>query len=290
MKHWISASLATLRDSLSPTPHELNELDWKVRCSDNKERLAEHLMAFANYPGGGTLVVGVTNDGRVLGVTEQECSDAVNTIANLGRHAVEPPIAIDHAQVEFEGTNVLLIHVPEQRSKPCYRRGKGLEETWVRSGGTTRKASRQEVGGLMLNSSVPRWEELRASQLLPLSETLALLDLETIARLLGRPLPSTEEELAGWITAEGLATKEGNGFYVTNFGAVAAAKRFDDFPELERKRIRLIRYRGRNKVDTIDEIAGQKGYAVGFELLIQHLGRVLPHSEVIQRKRLAMPS
>jgi ATP-dependent DNA helicase RecG len=283
MKFWITSALDALKDSLQPTPHELNELDWKVRRSDKKDRLAEHLMAFANHPGGGTLVFGINDAGMAVGFGEEESSETVNTLANLGRHGVEPPIAIDHAQCDLDGKTLLLVHVPEQRSKPCHRRGKSLEETWIRSGGTTRKASRQEVGGLMLNSSVPRWEELRASPLLKLSEAAALLDLETIARLLNRPLPATDKELGDWLVAEGLACKDGEGFYVTNFGAVAAAKRFEDFADLDRKRIRLIRYRGKNKVDTIDEIAGQKGYAVGFEMLIQHLGRVLPHSEVIQQ-------
>lgn len=41
--------LNSLEQSLSPVPHEVNEMDWKVSLSEHKERLAEHLMAFANY-------------------------------------------------------------------------------------------------------------------------------------------------------------------------------------------------------------------------------------------------
>ena len=55
------------------------------------------------------------------------------------------------------------------------------------------------------------------------------------------------------------------------------------FQLLERKRIRVIRYRGTNKVETIDELQGQRGYASGFEGLIRYLKRLLPHSEVIQQ-------
>jgi len=76
---------------------------------------------------------------------------------------------------------------------------------------------------------------------------------------------------------------DGRGFYITNFGAIAAARRLDQFPALERKRIRVVRYRGTNKVDTIDELPGHRGYAIGFEGLVGHLNRVLPHSEVIQQ-------
>ena len=38
-----------------------------------------------------------------------------------------------------------------------------------------------------------------------------------------------------------------------------------------------------NKVETIDELLGQRGYASGFERLIGYLKRMLPHSEVIQQ-------
>ena len=283
-KHWVKDGLQALMESLGPLPHETNEIDWKVRLSDKRERLTEHLIAFANYPNGGYLAFGIGNsDGHVEPVDQETVAKIANTLANLGRDAVEPPLSIDHAVVDYQGTPILLVRIPEQRNKPTHRRGKSIEETWVRSGGTTRKASRQEVGALMLNSPAPRWEEQRASVLLSLDAAAASLDLDAIAKLLQRPLPAESEALAQWMVDEGILTPDGRGYYITNFGAVAAARRLDQFPSLERKRIRVVRYRGTNKVDTIDELAGQRGYAAGFEGLITYLKRVLPHSEVIQQ-------
>lgn len=283
-KHWIAGALLSLEESLSPVPHESNEIDWKVSLSDRKERLAEHLMAFANHPSGGCLAFGVGDaDGHLESIGQDAVATIANTLANLGRDAIEPPLVIDHAVVEFRGVPILLVRVPEQTNKPAHRRGKSIEEAWIRSGGTTRKASRQEVGGLMLNSSAPRWEELRASELLPIEAAIEKLDLDTIATLLQRPLPGELEVLAPWLVDEGILTPDGRGHYITNFGAVAAARKLEQFPSLERKRIRVIRYRGTNKVETIDELPGQRGYAVGFEGLIGYLKRVLPHSEVIRQ-------
>lgn len=283
IKHWIPIALNWLAQSLEPIPHELNELDWKAGLTGNKERLSEHLIAFANHPNGGFLTFGVQDDATFAGVEQSGVAQIVNTLANLGRDAVDPPVAIDHAVVDFHGVELLFIHVPEQRNKPVHRRGKSIEETWIRSGGTTRKASRQEIGSLMLNSQAPRWEELRASNLLVGADLLALLDLAVIANLLQRPLPIEESELLRWLADENMITPHGNGYYVTNFGAIAAARNLDQFDTLKRKRIRVIRYRGTNKVDTINEMMGQRGYAVGFEGLIGYLKRVLPHSEVIQQ-------
>ncbi|MDP2828235.1 MAG: ATP-binding protein [Sulfuricellaceae bacterium] len=283
-KHWIPVASAWLAQSLDPVPHELNELDWKATLSGNKERLTEHLIAFANYPNGGFLVFGIRDSDTVLvGVTRDEVANIVNTLANLGRDAIEPPLAIDHAIIDYRGASLLLVHVPEQGNKPAHKRGKSIEEAWIRSGGTTRKASRQEVGGLMLNSQAPRWENLRASNLLHVIDLKSLLDTTTIANLLQRPLPDDDDELLRWLSDENMITPDSNGYYITNLGAIAAARNLDHFDGLKRKRIRVIRYRGMNKVETIDEMMGQKGYAAGFEGLIGYLKRVLPHSEVIQQ-------
>ena len=163
-KIWAARAIECLRESLEPVPHELNELDWKLGLSAQKDRLTQHLIAFANYPNGGFLAYGIRDtDGVVEGIDKQRIDAALNTLANLGRDAIEPPLALDHAVIEYSGQAVLLIYVPEQNNKPVHKRGRPIDETWLRSGGTTRAASRQEVGGLMLNSTAPRWEELRAS-------------------------------------------------------------------------------------------------------------------------------
>ncbi|WP_079435231.1 ATP-binding protein [Zoogloea sp. LCSB751] len=283
-KHWIKQAVAYLHASREPVPHEINELDWKASLSENKERLAEHLIAFANHPNGGYLVFGVEDtDARLIGVDQQQVQEIITRLTNIGRDAVEPPLVLDHAIVDIDGAALLFVHIREQTNKPAHRRGKSIEDAWIRSGGSTRKASRNEIGSLMLHSQAPRWEELRASPLLPADEVIARLDLTTIAKLLQRPLPDDTTELMRWLVDESLIEPDGNGYYITNFGGIAAARELQSFDSLSRKGIRVIRYKGTNKVDTIDELLGHKGYAVGFEGLIGYLKRVLPHSEVIQQ-------
>ncbi|MEO5736364.1 MAG: RNA-binding domain-containing protein [Variovorax sp.] len=261
-KHWVTDALRCLDETLSPLPHELNEIDWKTQLSLHRDRLAEHLMAFGNHPNRGTLVFGINDNGLPVGVDADTVAQVTNTLANLGRDAMEPPLAIDHAVVTYQGVAVLLVHVREQPTKPVHRRGKSIEESWIRSGGTTRKASRQDVGGMLMNSTAPRWEELRASPLIDLAEVQRLLDLESIATLLQRPLAGDAENLSHWLVAEGITVVDSRGHYITNFGAVAAARNLGDFPDLERKRIRVIRYRGTNKVNTIDELPGRSEFEV----------------------------
>lgn len=283
-KHWIAQAVSWLRSSREPVPHEINELDWKLELSLNKDRLVEHLIAFANHPNGGYLVFGVADGGaQLVGVGQEETQDIITRLTNLGRDAVEPALVLDHAVVDVDGVPLLFVYIREQTNKPVHRRGKNIEEAWIRSGGSTRKAYRTEIGSLMLHSQAPRWEQLRASPLLSADEVTARLDLTTIAKLLQRPLPEEQGELMRWLTDESMVEPDGNGYYITNFGGISAARELADFDTLRRKCIRVIRYRGTNKVETIDEQLGHKGYAVGFEGLIGYLKRILPHSEVIQQ-------
>lgn len=282
-KPWIERSLAILDRSLAPVPTEPNELDWKSGLSPNKERLVEHLSAFANYADGGFMVFGVDNSTRqVLGVTQEDVERIVSQLTNLGREGLEPPVVIDHAVTSWESASLLLVRIPEQPIKPVHRRGKSIEHAWVRSGGTTRIASRQEIGAMLMNSRTPRWEELRASVRLPVSDLLNQIDIAAVCKLLERPSPTGSDDALRWLVDEKMAEIDGEGGYVTNFGAIAASRDLKQFDTLQRKRIRVIRYRGLNKVESIDELVGQKGYAVGFEGLIRYLKRILPHSEVIR--------
>lgn len=281
-KPWLEKAALILRHALARIPTEPNELDWKSGLSPQKHRLSEHLSAFANESGGGFLVFGIDSaTASICGVDPKQSQVIADQLANLGRDALEPPIVIDHAVVDWHGSNLLFVRIPEQRVKPVHLRGKGVEYAWIRSGGTTRKASRQEIGGLMLHSQTPRWENLRACARLSLDEAVEHLDVAAIARLLNRPLLKNAELLA-WMAEESLIELDGDGAYVTNFGAIAAAKDLRQFEPLDRKGVRVIRYRGLNKVETIDEQQGRKGYAIGLEGLIRQLKLVLPHSEVIR--------
>jgi len=282
-KRWLARAVAILRQNLSPVATEPNELDWKSGMSSIKKRLVEHLSAFANHSGGGFMAFGIDNStGTVVGATQQAVEATVGQLANLGRDALEPPIVIDHAAIDWNGVSLLVVHIPEQPVKPVHRRGKSIEHTWIRSGGTTRKASRQEIGAMLMNSRAPRWEELRASGRLALPDLVAQLDIEVTCKLLQRPMPADPDETLRWLVDERMVEPDADGGYLTHFGALAAARDLRPFDTLQRKRMRVIRYRGRNKVDTIDELVGQKGYAIGFEGLIAYLRRILPHSEVIR--------
>ena len=83
MNNWIHIATELLKQSLEPLPHEKNELDWKSSLSPKSQRLAQHLSAFSNLSGGGFLVFGVNDEGKVVGVKDSEQKQIVQRLGNI---------------------------------------------------------------------------------------------------------------------------------------------------------------------------------------------------------------
>jgi ATP-dependent DNA helicase RecG len=81
---------------------------------------------------------------------------------------------------------------------------------------------------------------------------------------------------------EGLIIKS-KGYSITKLGALLFAKQLKDFEAIERKSVRVIVYKGKNKVETEREQMGVRGYAIGFEGLVDWINSQLPANEEIGR-------
>lgn len=110
------------------------------------------------------------------------------------------------------------------------------------------------------------------------------LNVEPILKMLERPLPTSDAETMIWMAGENFVDRvPSGGGYVTNLGAVAAASKLEDFPDLSRKAVRIVVYDGPNKTMTKREKEGTKGYAISFQGIMSNVMSLLPQSEVIQQ-------
>jgi predicted HTH transcriptional regulator len=284
MKPWVSKGIELLAGSLEPPQQEPNEIDWKVALSSDSRRLSEHLCAFANYPGGGYLAFGIKSDASLKGLTTAEMERISGQIANLARDGVEPPLQLDHEGIDFDGTHILLVHIPEAPIKPVRRRGHAIDDTSIRSGGTTRRASRQEIAFMMLHSESPRWENLHASMLMSDEELLGALSIDPIFQMLDQPTPKSKKARLVWMEDSSFIMRNpSGGGYVTNLGAISAANNLQAFPSVANKSARVIVYEGLNKIKTRTDVEGRFGYAITFQNLLTFVCNILPKSEVIKQ-------
>ena len=159
MNDWQNKAILLLHKSLGTVPTELNELDWKSGLSNKSDRLAQHLSAFANYPGGGILVYGVNSDATLAAITKAEGDEIIQRLGNIARNNLNPPVSIEHAYQSFKGSELLFIHIPESGELPVHLRGSDLFDSYKRSAGQTVKMSRAEVKDLIAKSRGFSFEE-----------------------------------------------------------------------------------------------------------------------------------
>ena len=113
---------------------------------------------------------------------------------------------------------------------------------------------------------------------------MRLLGYPAYFELLKLPLPVNREEIIEALFEDGLIQScPAGGWDITNLGAILLAKRLTDFPSLSRKAIRVIQYRGKSRIETIKEQPNIKGYAAGFEGLVDYVNGLLPSNEIIEQ-------
>jgi len=282
MENWINTALQLLNRSLKPIPQELNEIDWKSGLSDKSERLAQHISAFANYPNGGYLAYGIGNNGSPKPLSKTEMDDIIQKLGNIARNNLAQPIGIEHAVEDFNGQTVLFIKIPEYHDKPVHLRGSDIYNSFKRSAGQTVKLSRQEVKQLIALSTGVDFESQIAQTNVHEDDVLKLIDFDSYFTLQEKRLPDTKLSILQTLAGEDLIKKSVQGWDVLNLGAILFSKDLQNFKWLKRKAVRVIVYKETSRINAIKEQEGGRGYASGFEGLVNYIMDQLPSNEVIE--------
>ncbi|RSK50213.1 AlbA family DNA-binding domain-containing protein [Hymenobacter rigui] len=104
---------------------EGERLEFKQRTT-HPTRIARTLSSLANTHGGRVLV-GVDDNGRVLGVRDVE--EELFQLRQAAQHYIDPPIRLRFEEVETEnGRTVLIVTVPESAEKP--HRAQIADDEW----------------------------------------------------------------------------------------------------------------------------------------------------------------
>jgi ATP-dependent DNA helicase RecG len=105
--------------------------------------LAKELVAFLNL-GGGAVLLGVEDDGRISGTTRKRLEEWV---VEACREKITPPIVPLFSWVRDAepGRDVLVVRVPAGPDKPYARLHNRRKTYYIRVGSTSREASREEL-------------------------------------------------------------------------------------------------------------------------------------------------
>lgn len=288
MSNWNNVALKALRRSLLPIPQELNEIDWKGGLSNNTDRLAQHICAFANNSGGGFLVFGISDDAKFEELDKETIEETTKKLGNIAKNNLAWSIQLEHEVLDYEGHSLLFVRIPEQQNKPIYMRGHNIYEAFIRSVGHTVKMSREQVHELLALSHGLTFEKRVARSAVSEETVLELLDYEKLYELIGKRVPQDKGRIMDQMCEFGMIERKDDRYDISNLGAILFARRLKDF-NLENKEILVRKYAGTNKLVMEIEYKMSEGYAVGFDALIDTVMR-FTSKEKIDVRRQAVPT
>lgn len=271
-------TLATLQRWLT-TPVETEHLEFKeAKQQFDTTKLLRYCVALANE-GGGHLVLGVSDKPprQVVG------SQAFATISDLNgikaRIVDKLHVRVDTFELMHPSGRVLVFEIP---SRPV---GQPLafDGAYLMRAGEDLVAMTPDQLKRIFAEAEQDWCLKPAMTGCDGDKVVQLLDTQSYFDLLNLPYPATRKAVLERLSGERLIEQSGAGWTITNLGALLFAKKLEIFDKLVRKAPRVIVYEGTNKLKTKSDKPGTKGYAVGFQGLVEYINGLVPSNEVIEQ-------
>ena len=257
------------------SPSETRKLEFKeAKTQFNNSKLFKYCVAIANE-GGGHLI---------LGVSDKMPRQVVGTAAFNNPPGMESKIfttigfRVDIEEVAHPDGRVLVFDIPGRPIGTAYAY-EGIR--WMRIGEELTAMSDDRLRSIFAEGK-PEWLELAAKTDLSGQDVVELLDTQTYFELIGQPYPTNQEAVLARLSEERLIEQGPEGYRISNLAAVLLAKNLQSFETVYRKAARVVTYKNNSKLDTLSDVTGGRGYAVGFQGLVGHIMTQLPQNELIK--------
>lgn len=261
-------------------PAETEHLEFKeAKDQYDTTKLLRYCVALANERGG-HLVLGVTNKPprKVVGTKAFASLTDLNQIKARILQALH--FRIEAFELAHPDGRVLVFEIPSRPiGQPLEYEGSFL----MRSGESLVGMTPDQIRRI-LDEGRPDWFDQPAREGASADEVIALLDTQMFFDLFKQPYPTNREGVLEKMNGERLLTKKAEGWVITNLAAILLAKRLDAFsPALARKAQRVVIYEGIDKLVTREDKPGGRGYAVGFEGLVDFVHSAAPQNRFVEQ-------
>jgi ATP-dependent DNA helicase RecG len=279
--------LVSLVRELCKLPQETEWVEFKENKADPQE-IGEYLSALANSAAlcgkaFAYLVWGIENAShQIVGTTfsPSRTKEGNEELENWLLRLLAPKIPFRFFEIVVDAHNVILLEIGRAFRHPVQFQN----QEFIRVGSYKKRLKdfQEKERELWRIFDQTPFEDLIAAEEVASEQVLMLLDYPVYFSLLKLPLPETRDSILQALSADDLIRRTESGRWnITNLGAILLAKKLADFRSLRRKAVRVIAYKGNSRVETLREQGGTKGYASGFEGLIDYINLLLPSNEVI---------
>lgn len=280
------SELEILLNHLVTLPSESEWVEFKHNFH-SKEEIGERISALSNSAAllsksYGYIVFGIENDTHnIVGTSFHAKNHKVGNeeLENWLVSRLNPRIDVECIEFESQGKHISMYRIPSATDRPVTF----LHIAYIRVGSLTRKLMDfpdKEAKIWKFNRS-KLLHQIAAKSCRNINEVISLLSVETYFDRLNLPMPHTSEGILERFISEHFITTSDVGYDITELGALLLAKDLRQFESLYRKCIRVIVYKGKNKVETVREKYFEQGYALCFPQMIDWINGQLPANEEI---------
>ena len=254
---------------------EHQRLEFKeAKQQFDTRKLREYCVALANE-GGGVLLLGIADQPPRQVVSTQAFPDTVAAAEQLFRAV---GFRVDIEDVAHPDGRVLVFHIPSRPRGTAYN----LEGKYLMRAGEALVPMSEDQLRRIFSEGQPDWLEEPSRRGLDGQEVVELLDTQTFFELLRLPYPTNRAGVLDRLISDKLVDDIGGSHTIRRLGALLLARRLSDFPDLSRKAARIVAYSGSSKLQTKLDHVFNRGYAAGFQELVQFVYSQLPQNEVIE--------
>jgi ATP-dependent DNA helicase RecG len=265
---------------------ETQILEFKeAKTQYDTEKLFEYCIAIANE-GGGHLLLGIKNQSPRDVVGTLAINDPVGMAAKIFHKLA---FRVDIEILQHPQGRVVIVCIPGRpKGTPLHLEGRYL----MRNGESLTSMSPDQLRKI-IEEGKPDWlDEFSDLGAVDAERVISLLDTQIYFERMGLPYPSTRDAVLGRLCAERLIVESDGGTYlIRRLAAILLAKKMDEFPDVKRKAPRLVVFEGTDRFSIKLEQTGGRGYAAGYQGLVNYTMAQLPQNEVIEntlRKKVSL--
>lgn len=277
--------LIDLMNELVKQPHESEWVEFKLNFH-SPEEIGERISSLSNgacihNQGLGYLVFGVEDQTHSIKGSSFKAKSQKKGGEDLEHWLacrLNPKIDFEVHEFNYDATRHISLYViPAAKSQPV----EFLHQSYIRIGSITKKLNEYpEKQAKIWKKDITPFEKEIAMDNLSASDITKLLSTEMYFDLMKIPYPSTQQGVIERFIKDGLIVKN-RGYGITKLCALLFAKQLVDFENVARKSIRVIVYKGKNKIETEREQISGSGYAIDFKNFLVWINSQLPTNEEI---------
>lgn len=261
-------------------------LEYKENNS-NPDMIGEYISALCNSAildgqDKAYLIYGISDKKEIIGTKFdfKKAKKGAQELENYILTLLKPRISFNIINLEYEGEKrVQIIEIETNTNIPV--KFKDVEYIRVNSTKQKLKDFPEKERKLWKSFESKVFENQIILNNVDKEEIFDLLDYDTYFNLMNIKHHLNKEYILEKLIEEEFVSFKRGIYSITYLGAIVLAKDLNKFKEIKLRAPRVVVYSGNNKMETLSDITGNKGYAVAFENLIEYINDKALNKEVI---------